>query len=140
MELPVVCTDADGLAENVEDGVTGFVVPRGDPRALADKVEILARDPAHRRRMGASGRRRVLEKFRLEDQIRRFEQFYGEVLAGAPPRRTRNPRETERLPETRDFKLRSRPRTSSHDRGEQARVSIWCGWTARRAPPDRGAR
>ena len=36
MGLPVVCTDADGLPENVAHGVTGFVVPRRDAPALAD--------------------------------------------------------------------------------------------------------
>ncbi len=30
MKLPVVCTDADGLPENVENGVTGIVVARRD--------------------------------------------------------------------------------------------------------------
>jgi glycosyltransferase involved in cell wall biosynthesis len=83
MELPVVCTDADGLPENVADGETGFVVPRRNARALADKVEELARDPSLRLRMGQAGRRRVLEKFRLDDQIDRFEALYRRVMDGA---------------------------------------------------------
>ncbi len=86
MEVPVVCADAGGLAENVEDRITGFVVPRRNPEALAEKLEVVARDPDLRRRMGLAGRRRVLEKFRLEDQLDRFESFYGDVLerAAAP--------------------------------------------------------
>ena len=32
MMLPVVCSDAGGLSENVVDGETGFVVPRRDPK------------------------------------------------------------------------------------------------------------
>ena len=80
MELPVVCTDADGLPENVSDGETGFVVGRRDPAALAEKVEILARDPQMRRRMGEAGRRRVTALFQLRDQIDRFERFYSAVL------------------------------------------------------------
>ena len=85
MELPVVCTDADGLSENVADGETGFVVPRRDPAALAAKLEVLARDPALRQRMGTAGRRRALEKFQLSEQIDRLEAFYRQVLDGAPP-------------------------------------------------------
>jgi colanic acid/amylovoran biosynthesis glycosyltransferase len=85
MELPVVCTDADGLPENVADAETGFVVSRRDPAALADKLEILSRDPALRRRMGKAGRKRVLEKFRLADQVDRFESFYRQVRDGARP-------------------------------------------------------
>ena len=85
MELPVVCTDADGLSENVADGETGFVVPRRDPAALAAKLEVLARDPALRQRMGTAGRRRALEKFQLSEQIDRLEAFYRQVLDGTPP-------------------------------------------------------
>jgi colanic acid/amylovoran biosynthesis glycosyltransferase len=87
MELPVVCTDADGLGENVANGETGFVVPRRDSNAMADKLELLARDPALRRRMGQAGRRRVLENFRLDDQLDRFEDLYHRVLGTASPRR-----------------------------------------------------
>ena len=82
MELPVVCTDADGLRENVADGETGFVVPRRDPEALAAKLEVLARDPALRQRMGKAGRKRVLKNFRLSDQLDRLEDFYRQVLNG----------------------------------------------------------
>lgn len=78
--LPVVCSDAGGLEENVADGVTGFVVPRRDPRALAEKLEVLARDSGLRRAMGAQARRRVEARFRLEDQLDRFGCFYDDVL------------------------------------------------------------
>lgn len=81
MGLPVVCTDADGLSENVVDGVTGFVVPRRNPVALAERLAILARDPALRQRMGEAGRQRVREHFRIEDQITKFEVLYRSVLS-----------------------------------------------------------
>ena len=79
MELPVVCTDADGLPENIEDGVTGFAVPRRDPRALAEKIYALAQAPALRKQMGKAGRQRVLEMFCLDTQLRAFEDFYSQV-------------------------------------------------------------
>jgi colanic acid/amylovoran biosynthesis glycosyltransferase len=80
MKLPVVCSDAGGLPENVADGVTGFVVPRRNPKAMADKLELLAANPELRRRMGNAGRERVESCFRLEDQIDRFEKLYLTVL------------------------------------------------------------
>jgi colanic acid/amylovoran biosynthesis glycosyltransferase len=83
--LPVVCTDADGLAENVADGTTGYVVPRRDPAALADRMRRLAGAPARRRRLGAAGRARARERFRSDAQIDRFEELYGRVVA-APAR------------------------------------------------------
>jgi colanic acid/amylovoran biosynthesis glycosyltransferase len=81
MQLPVVCTDADGLAENVANGETGFIVPRRCPEALAERLQLLAADPALRRRMGEAGRRRVQAHFRLEDQLTAFENLYRRVLA-----------------------------------------------------------
>ena len=98
MELPVVCTDADGLPENVADGLTGFVVPRRSPLALTEKLAAVAADPDLRRRMGEAGRRRVLAQFRLEDQISRFDRFYRAVLDEAASRRD-VPRAAEALPE-----------------------------------------
>lgn len=74
--VPVVCSDADGLGENIEAGVTGILAPRRDPAALADGLQQLAQDPARRVRMGAAGRQRALTRFRLEDQIDAWEAFY----------------------------------------------------------------
>ncbi len=82
MRLPVVCSDAGGLSENVADGLTGFVVPRRDPAALADKLALLARDAGRRRAMGEAGRARVEECFRLPEQIAAFDRFYRHMETG----------------------------------------------------------
>jgi colanic acid/amylovoran biosynthesis glycosyltransferase len=79
MMLPVVCSNADGLPENVADGETGFVVPRRDAEALAEKLALLAGDPDLRLRMGKAGRERVSRCFRLEDQLAAFERLYQEL-------------------------------------------------------------
>jgi colanic acid/amylovoran biosynthesis glycosyltransferase len=76
ISLPVVCTDAGGLPENVLDGVTGFVVPRRDPSTMAEKLILLADDSILRQHMGAAGRVRVAAHFCLADQIAAFEEFY----------------------------------------------------------------
>src|SRR5690606_38202825 len=39
--LPVVVSDADGLSEVVDDGVTGLVVRGASPLALANAIELL---------------------------------------------------------------------------------------------------
>jgi colanic acid/amylovoran biosynthesis glycosyltransferase len=79
MGVPVVCTDADGLAENVENGTTGFVVPRRDPKALAEKLHEIASNDELRLAMGRRGCERVQKHFRLSDQINAFEKFYQTV-------------------------------------------------------------
>ena len=74
--LPVVCTDADGLPENVADGITGFVVPRRDSIKLAEKLTLLISDPNLRLTLGEAGRKRVMEKFQLDEQKEAFHNFF----------------------------------------------------------------
>lgn len=80
MRVPVVCSDADGLAENVVDGVTGFVLPRRETAVFADKLVLLAYNPTQRQQMGTAGRQRVRNHFRVENLIDQFEAFYQELL------------------------------------------------------------
>lgn len=63
--VPVVSTDRGGPAETVVDGETGFLVPPEQPAAIADRVIRLLRDPGLRQRMGAAGRKRVIESFTI---------------------------------------------------------------------------
>jgi glycosyltransferase involved in cell wall biosynthesis len=60
---PVVASSVGGLPEVVEDGVTGFLVPPGDVRALRERLDQLLRDPSLAQRLGANARERVLERF-----------------------------------------------------------------------------
>lgn len=76
MQLPVVSSDADGLPENVDHGVTGFAVPRRDPVAMAEKLAQLAADPGQRHAFGVAGRDRVRRNFQLHDQIAAFDEFF----------------------------------------------------------------
>ncbi len=64
--VPVVATNVGAVAEVVESGETGFVVPPLDDRALAEATMRLIRDPSLRERMGAQGRRRAVERFDVE--------------------------------------------------------------------------
>ena len=75
MSVPIVCTDADGLAENVANG-SQDLCPRRDPAAMAEKLALLAEDSALRLRMGKAGRVRVETHFQLHQQIESFEAFY----------------------------------------------------------------
>ncbi|MCC7450191.1 MAG: glycosyltransferase family 4 protein [Anaerolineae bacterium] len=81
MELPVVASNAGGLPENIADGVTGFIVPRRNPEALAEKLTVLARDPALCLQMGKAGRARALARFDLTQQVQAFMALYRELYA-----------------------------------------------------------
>jgi glycosyltransferase involved in cell wall biosynthesis len=54
--LPVIASDVPGLRDSVLDGETGFLVPHGDPTAIATALDRLFRDRPLRERMGESGR------------------------------------------------------------------------------------
>ena len=84
-EIPVVATDAGGLPEVVEHGVTGLIVPRGDSSALAEAIGSLLSDPARRLAMGITGRERALRYFDWDRSAEQFEQIYA-ALAARPPR------------------------------------------------------
>lgn len=55
-ELPVIASDAGGLAEVVDHGVTGLKVPMRDPAALAQAIRQIWQNPAAARAMGQAGR------------------------------------------------------------------------------------
>jgi glycosyltransferase involved in cell wall biosynthesis len=82
-ETAVVASDAGGLPEVVQDGVTGLVVPRGDSAALAEAIGALLADPERRAAMGRAGRERALRLFDWDRSAEQFEGIYGEVMAGA---------------------------------------------------------
>jgi glycosyltransferase involved in cell wall biosynthesis len=82
-ETAVVASDAGGLPEVVEHGVTGLIVPRGDANALAEAIGELLADPARRARMGRAGRERALRLFDWDRTAEQFEQIYAGIGAGA---------------------------------------------------------
>jgi glycosyltransferase involved in cell wall biosynthesis len=60
---PMLATDMPGCREIVVDGVTGILVPPRDVTALADGLEVLAREKARRQRLGAAARELVEREF-----------------------------------------------------------------------------
>lgn len=50
--VPVVASQVGGLAFLVQDGVTGYTVPDGDPQALSDSLALLLGDDELRRTLG----------------------------------------------------------------------------------------
>jgi glycosyltransferase involved in cell wall biosynthesis len=77
-EKPVVATRVGGIPEVVEDGKTGFLVPRRDAAALAEKFVLLARDQQLRRRMGLAGRARAESLFDVRTNVGILLDLYGE--------------------------------------------------------------
>lgn len=74
--LPVVSTRVGGVPDLVEDGVTGLLVDRGDPGALARAIAELLRDPERRAQMGRTARDRRRREFDIDVTVERIEQLY----------------------------------------------------------------
>jgi glycosyltransferase involved in cell wall biosynthesis len=77
--LPVVTTDAGGIAEAVRHGVNGLVATPRDVGTLARHLAELVADEPRRRAMGEAGRRMVEERFDVRSAARRLSS----VFAGA---------------------------------------------------------
>jgi len=82
--LPVVSTHHAGIPEQVEHGVTGYLVAERDVMGLAHGLAKLAQDPARRVAMGEAARQKMKREYSLAAHRSRLEQIYATVLQGAP--------------------------------------------------------
>ncbi|MDR0588815.1 MAG: glycosyltransferase [Burkholderiales bacterium] len=78
--VPIIASNAGGLPEAVQDGVTGLLIPPGDVTALKEALTRLLLDPALRERMGAAGKQRILTDFSIDTMIRGNVAVYEKVL------------------------------------------------------------
>ena len=79
--LPVVATNWRGIPSIVEDGRSGFLVPINDSQLLSEKLGLLLRDEALRKKMGKYGRDTYLKTFSLDQFYENHEMFFNEVTA-----------------------------------------------------------
>lgn len=61
--IPVVTTPVSGITELVTDGETGFIVPPGDPAAIAESLTRIAAQPEFARAVGLRGQEYVRRRF-----------------------------------------------------------------------------
>ena len=78
---PVVGFDAWGIAEVIEDGVTGLLVPPGDAGATAAAVRRALDDRAWRARVAAVAPARVRTRFLPAAQVRAIEAVWRHALS-----------------------------------------------------------
>jgi glycosyltransferase involved in cell wall biosynthesis len=82
---PVVAFDAGGISDWLKDDKNGYLVPVKNTMLLAEKIEVLLRDPQTAANMGAEGYRLVTSAFSKEQH---FERLFS-VLGRAAVARTR---------------------------------------------------
>ncbi len=96
--VPVVATRIAGVGELVENGISGFTVPPGNPVSLAEAIERLLDDPTLRQQFGRNGRRHVEEHFDIRREAARLLQIMIAARNGcrAPVRPDASPMESSR--------------------------------------------
>ena len=77
--VPIVASDTGGIPDVVRHRENGFLVPPGDPEALAEALLQLMRNPDEADRMGHNGRR-LAAGFSVEEMILKIEHLYAELL------------------------------------------------------------
>jgi glycosyltransferase involved in cell wall biosynthesis len=80
MELPVVTSRVMGIAELVDDGESGYLLPPGRVDELCGALRRLAEDPALRAQLGAAGRKKVVAEFDVRESGRTLAAMFARIL------------------------------------------------------------
>jgi glycosyltransferase involved in cell wall biosynthesis len=78
--VPAITTECTGSRDSVVPGVTGLLIPPGDPQAIRDAVLKLLDEPERRRRMGEAARSWVSARYSDTRVLRLAVSFYKGLL------------------------------------------------------------
>jgi glycosyltransferase involved in cell wall biosynthesis len=79
--LPLIGTSVGGIPEQITDGESGYLVPRGDVETLAERLRRLLTDPAFRAKMGRQGKQRFDKDFQYERMLVKVESVYEQAIS-----------------------------------------------------------
>ncbi len=82
MGLPVIASKTAALAERIQDGKNGVLVPSGDPAALAAAIQNLINNPEERMRLAAKGQASVADRFTSDVAAEKTLEAYQGILFG----------------------------------------------------------
>jgi len=74
--LPVAATDVGGNFLLVEDGVNGFLVPKDEPRLMAEAIIKLFDNHELKQKMGLNARKKIVDKFSLSNMTTGYFRLY----------------------------------------------------------------
>ena len=81
MGKAIVTTDVGSVRQYIKDGISGFIVPVGDTKALIKRVQDLILNPELARSMGKMAREVAKEKLDVSFAAQKYADFYKEVLS-----------------------------------------------------------
>ncbi|MFA5099397.1 MAG: lipopolysaccharide heptosyltransferase II [Candidatus Omnitrophota bacterium] len=79
--VPVIATSVGGVVDIIEDGVTGLLVPPGDPQSMADATVRIFKDPGLASRMAAAAYDKVKARYTVELMVNKTIDVYKDALA-----------------------------------------------------------
>lgn len=78
--LPVIATGVGGVPELVQEGINGFLIPRGDVALLRSRFLHLCENPVLRKEMGLASRRWFEEQFTDKQMFAKVMRVYEETV------------------------------------------------------------
>lgn len=78
--LPIIASDVGGVCETIDDGVHGFLIPRGDKTRLQFALTELIQREALRKKFGNAARKKYENEFLIQRMIDETENVYVEVF------------------------------------------------------------
>lgn len=78
--VPVISTDVGGVKDILEEGKTGFVVPKKDREAFSEKLQLLIENKEIRHKMSQNGWNFVRDKFHYTTLVKNMENYYAELI------------------------------------------------------------
>jgi len=79
--IPIVSTNVGGVMDIVDEGQTGYVVPKDDAEAFAEKLLLITEDEKNRERLSQNGWSFVKNKFHYTRLVSDVENYYRKLLS-----------------------------------------------------------
>jgi len=78
--VPAIVSNAGGMPEMVENGISGMIVPTRDSAALAKAITALASDRKYSRKLGEAAKKRIETTFNINTTIEKIEKLFESVI------------------------------------------------------------
>ncbi len=78
--IPIISTNVFGIKEQIEDEVSGILIPPGDPKIFSEKIELLLNDPRYATELAHNAYYRLLNVFTCNAMIRSYERCFQESI------------------------------------------------------------
>ena len=78
--LPIISTDKGAIIESVIDGINGYIVPSGDPDAIAERLHKLITEPGLRSAMSVASKKAYQNGFTEEKMVGNLTTIFEKVI------------------------------------------------------------